>query len=65
MDSTVHCARTGAGEREIMFHYERFRDSTEHLEDGETLRARLTEDGYLFLRTCCHERRSLMYVPGF
>src|SRR6478609_7103509 len=50
MDSTVHCARTGAGEREIMFHYERFRDSTEHLEDGETLRARLAEDGYLFLR---------------
>jgi len=48
-----------------MFHYERFRDSTEHLEDGETLRARLTEDGYLFLRTCCHERRSLMCVPGF
>ena len=33
-----------------MFHYERFRDSTEHLEDGETLRARLAEDGYLFLR---------------
>ena len=33
-----------------MFQYEPFRDSTEHLNDGETLRARLAEDGYLFLR---------------
>jgi hypothetical protein len=33
-----------------MFQYEPFRDSTEHLHDGETLRARLAEDGYLFLR---------------
>ena len=33
-----------------MFQYERFRESTEHLNDGETLRARLAEDGYLFLR---------------
>ena len=33
-----------------MFQYEPFRDSTEHLNDGATLRARLAEDGYLFLR---------------
>ncbi|HEY8289731.1 MAG TPA: hypothetical protein VIG49_10710, partial [Acetobacteraceae bacterium] len=33
-----------------MFQYEPFRDSTEHLHDGETQRARLAEDGYLFLR---------------
>jgi hypothetical protein len=33
-----------------MFQYEPFRDSTEHLNDGGTLRARLAEDGYLFLR---------------
>ncbi len=33
-----------------MFQYEPFRDSTEHLNDGETLRARLAGDGYLFLR---------------
>ena len=33
-----------------MFQYEPFRDSTEYLNDGETLRARLAEDGYLFLR---------------
>jgi hypothetical protein len=33
-----------------MFEYEPFRDSTEYLYDGETLRARLAEDGYLFLR---------------
>ncbi len=33
-----------------MFQYEPFRDSTEHLNDGETLRTRLGEDGYLFLR---------------
>ena len=33
-----------------MFQYEPFRDSTEHLNEGETLRARLAEDGYLFLR---------------
>jgi hypothetical protein len=33
-----------------MFQYEPFKDSTEHLNDGETLRARLAEDGYLFLR---------------
>src|SRR5271165_4463986 len=33
-----------------MFHYEPFRDSTEHLNNAETLRTRLAEDGYLFLR---------------
>jgi hypothetical protein len=33
-----------------MFQYEPFRESTERLNDGETLRARLAEDGYLFLR---------------
>ena len=33
-----------------MFHYGAFRDTTEHLNDGETLRTRLAEDGYLFLR---------------
>jgi hypothetical protein len=33
-----------------MFHYEPFKDSTEHLNDAATLRARLAEDGYLFLR---------------
>src|ERR1700742_2698730 len=33
-----------------MFEYKPFRDSTEHLNDGDTLRARLAEDGYLFLR---------------
>ena len=33
-----------------MFQYEPFRDSTAYLNDGETLRARLAEDGYLFLR---------------
>lgn len=33
-----------------MDHYEPFRDSTEFLHDGDTLRARLAEDGYLFLR---------------
>jgi hypothetical protein len=33
-----------------MFQYEPFRDSTEHLNDGETLRARLAGEGYLFLR---------------
>lgn len=33
-----------------MFQYEPFRDSTGHLDDGDTLRARLAEDGYLFLR---------------
>ena len=36
--------------RNTLSHYEPFRDSTEHLNDGETLRARLAEDGYLFLR---------------
>ena len=30
-----------------MLHYETFRDSTEHLNNGEALRARLAEDGYL------------------
>ena len=48
--SGVSGAPRGAGERKIMFQYEPFRDSTEHLNDGETLRARLAEDGYLFLR---------------
>src|SRR6185437_9728679 len=43
-------AKRGAGKREVMFQYEPFRDSTEHLSDGETLRARLAEDGYLFLQ---------------
>src|SRR3954452_2063729 len=33
-----------------MIQYQPFRDSTEQLNDGETLRARLAEDGYLFLR---------------
>jgi hypothetical protein len=33
-----------------MLQCEPFRDSTEHLNDGETQRARLAEDGYLFLR---------------
>ena len=33
-----------------MFQDERFRELTEHMNDGETLRARLAEDGYLFLR---------------
>ena len=33
-----------------MFEYQPFRDSTEHLNDGETLRDRLADDGYLFLR---------------
>ena len=33
-----------------MADYEAFRDSTDYLNDGETLRARLAEDGYLFLR---------------
>ena len=33
-----------------MSRYEPFRDSTEHSNDRETLRARLAEDGYLFLR---------------
>jgi ectoine hydroxylase-related dioxygenase (phytanoyl-CoA dioxygenase family) len=33
-----------------MLQYEPFRDSTAHLKDGDTLRARLAEDGYLFLR---------------
>jgi ectoine hydroxylase-related dioxygenase (phytanoyl-CoA dioxygenase family) len=33
-----------------MSQYEPFRDSTGHLHDGPTLRARLAEDGYLFLR---------------
>ena len=40
----------GAGESKIMFEYEPFTDSTEHQTDGEALRARLAEDGYLFLR---------------
>jgi len=40
----------GAGESKIMFEYEPFTDSTEHLTGGEALRARLAEDGYLFLR---------------
>jgi hypothetical protein len=31
-------------------HYEPFRDSTKHSNDGKTLRTRLAEDGYLFLR---------------
>ncbi len=39
-----------SGERKIMFQYEPFRDLTEHLNDGATLRTRLAEDGYLFLR---------------
>src|SRR5579862_2811879 len=38
------------GGRKIMSRYQPFRESTEHLNDGETLRARLAEDGYLFLR---------------
>ena len=33
-----------------MFEYQPFKDSTEHLNDGKTLHARLAEDGYLFLR---------------
>jgi hypothetical protein len=33
-----------------MLQYETFRDSTGHLNDREILRARLAEDGYLFLR---------------
>jgi hypothetical protein len=33
-----------------MSHYGPFRDSTAYRNDGETLRARLAEDGYLFLR---------------
>lgn len=33
-----------------MDHYEPFRVSAQHLDDAETLRARLAEDGYLFLR---------------
>src|SRR3954470_21065015 len=33
-----------------MIQYQPFRDSTEQMKDGETLRARLAEDGYLFLR---------------
>ena len=40
----------GAGERDIMPQYQPFRDSTGYLDDGATLRARLAEDGYLFLR---------------
>src|SRR5580693_7603692 len=38
------------GGSKVMSQYEPFRESTEHLNDGETLRARLAEDGYLFLR---------------
>ncbi len=33
-----------------MFQYQPFRDSTEYLNDGKILWARLAEDGYLFLR---------------
>ena len=33
-----------------MIEYGPFRDSTAHLNDGETLRTRLADDGYLFLR---------------
>jgi ectoine hydroxylase-related dioxygenase (phytanoyl-CoA dioxygenase family) len=34
-----------------MAEYQPFRDSTEHRDNGESLRARLAEDGYLFLRS--------------
>ncbi len=35
-----------AGGGKIMSQYEPFRDSTEHLNDGQILRARLAEDGW-------------------
>ena len=43
-------ARQGAGGRNACFSTKPFRDSTDYLNDGETLRARLADDGYLFLR---------------
>ena len=46
-----------------MSQYEPFRDSTEHLNDGETLRARLAEDGYLFLRGLL-PREAILDVRG-
>ena len=44
-----------------MHHYEPFRDSTAHLNDAGTLRARLAEDGYLFLRNL-FPRQSILDV---
>src|SRR5262249_2641757 len=54
----AHHASEG-GERKVMSRYEAFRDSTEHLSDGATLRARLAEDGYLFLR-CARPREAIL-----
>jgi hypothetical protein len=46
-----------------MFQFEPFRDSTDHLNVGEILRARLAEDGYLFLRGLL-PREAILAVRG-